>query len=65
MLGLLGSASDGYKVAIQNMIDTSKFVKKYQCFGPTIMRVDYVICNLLSNIEIGVEYRMMFVVVIF
>ena len=28
VLGMLGSASEGYKVAIQNMIDTSKFVKK-------------------------------------
>ena len=27
VLGLLGSASDGFKVAIQNMIDTSKFEK--------------------------------------
>ena len=27
VLGMLGSASEGYKVAIQNMIDTSKFVK--------------------------------------
>ena len=26
VLGLLGSASDGYKVAKQDMIDTSKFV---------------------------------------
>ena len=34
VLGLLGSATDGYKVAIQNMIDTSK----YQCFGPRIIR---------------------------
>ena len=27
VLGMLGSPSEGYKVAIQNMIDTSKFVK--------------------------------------
>ena len=27
VLGLLGSASDGYKVEKQDMIDTSKFVK--------------------------------------
>ena len=38
VLGMLGSASEGYKVAIQNMIDTSKFVKKNQCFGTRIMR---------------------------